>query len=155
MLGCAAIDMSDNSIELTGVAHCYVITIAKPCGALTEMISVPRVVGYMATVAASSAVFIIWMTCLELAGPYGHDAGIRSTIKGAYDVSPYFIFLIALQTLLPWILVTWIFSRLRWGGPVSFGISLAITVFLAFCTLAGVLPGRGIPTFVEKFELAA
>jgi hypothetical protein len=119
------------------------------------MWAVARPVGYVAAAVTSSVFFSVWMTCIEMNGPIGQQAGLLSVMGSALSAWPYILGGELLLLFLPWCLVVWISGRLHHAGPAYFGINAAVVAFVVFCALAGILPGRGPPTFLERFELAA
>ena len=115
---------------------------------------VARLASYFAAGVTSSAVFTVWMACIEFSGPMGQQLGPFNVASEALRHWPYILVVALLLMLLPWCLMIWISRWLPFRGPVYCACSTAVAALFAFGSFGGLFPARGHPTFLEGFALA-
>ena len=69
---------------------------------------VARLASYFAAGVTSSAVFTVWMACIEFSGPMGQQLGPFNVASEALRHWPYILVMALLLMLLPWCLMIWI-----------------------------------------------
>ena len=96
--------------------------------------------GYLAAVAASSAVFIGWMYGVEMDGATRQEIGLASVLGFALLEWPVIAIGIFLLMYFPWRIALRIGERTGLAGPVFFPAVGACAAFVFFCAIAAILP---------------
>jgi hypothetical protein len=115
----------------------------------------PRPLGYLAAVLASSSIFSAWMVYVAMSGSVGPTAGLAHILGVAFSESPIIIFGAGWIMLLPWWIVIKTGDRLGQSSPGYFMVAGSITSFIVVCTVSAALLRHANTTFLYRFGLVA